>query len=277
MRFTRHHLRSGNCTPILACPDYANFHVAVPIALIGVLAFFCGAIRAAHGASSEPPPVQNVEVTIFAAPDELSAVVERTRDGESLSPMGEMIGPGGLKWFMVKTRTGNVGWIKATDNTASRKIDGHFRSLPNEVTTIEPASTSASISLKTSAKGAITVPVKVVRAKVTVPVTFNNSVTSYLAIDTGAAQTMISKRLARDLRLLSLALEGRRGIGGSVTVDVGRVESIKVGDAEVTNMRVSIHDHGLDRDYEGLLGFDFLGHFTMSLDSAKQVLVLTPR
>ena len=185
MRFTRGHSRSGNCTPILACSDYANFHVAVLIALIGALALFCGATRAAHGASSESSPVQNVEVTIFAAPDELSAVVERTREGESLSPMGEMIGPGGLKWFMVKTRTGNVGWIKATDNTTSRKIDGHFRSLPNEVTTIEPASTSASISSKTSAKGAITVPVKVVRAKVTVPVTFNNSVTSYLAIDTG--------------------------------------------------------------------------------------------
>jgi len=275
MRITSNRSRSRR--QILVCFDRAKFRLCLLAALISVPPFICGASRDVHGASSQPPPAQNVEIMVFAAPDEFSALVETIRDGESLLPMGEMTVPGGLKWFMVKTRTGNVGWIKATDNTASRKIDGHFRSLPNEVTIIEPASTSASISSKTSAKGVITVPVKVVRAKVTVPVTFNNSVTSYLAIDTGAAQTMISKRLARDLRLLSLALEGRRGIGGSVTVDVGRVESIKVGDAEVTNMRVSIHDHGLDRDYEGLLGFDFLGHFNMSLDSAKQVLVLTPR
>lgn len=277
MRSTRHRLRSSNCTPILPSPDQTNFYLAVLIVLISVLAFLCGATRAAHSAASQPAPTQNADIMVFAAPDESSAPVETIRDGESLSPMGEMTGPGGLKWFMVKTRTGNIGWIKASDNSATRKIDGHFRALPNEVTIISPAGTSVPISSQTSTKGAITIPVRVVRAKVTVPVTFNNSVTSYLAIDTGAAQTMISKRLASDLRLLSLALEGRRGIGGSVTVDVGRVESIKVGDAEVTNMRVSIHDHGLDRDYEGLLGFDFLRHFNMSLDSAKQVLVLTPR
>jgi predicted aspartyl protease len=66
------------------------------------------------------------------------------------------------------------------------------------------------------------------------------------------------------------------GIGGSVVVDVGQVESVKVGDAEVKNMRVSIHDRGYDFGSEGLLGFDFLGSFQMSVDTEKQVMVLTP-
>ena len=56
MRFTRHHLRSGNCTPILACPDYANFHVAVPIALMGSWRFSAALSvpRMAHPASLRP-------------------------------------------------------------------------------------------------------------------------------------------------------------------------------------------------------------------------------
>jgi len=60
-------------------------------------------------------------------------------------------------------------------------------------------------------------------------------------------------------------------------VDVGRVDSIKVGDAEAQNMRVSIHDFTLDSSYEGLLGFDFLGRYQMSVDTEKQLMVLTPR
>jgi hypothetical protein len=42
-------------------------------------------------------------------------------------------------------------------------------------------------------------------------------------------------------------------------------------------MQVSIHDRIMELGYEGLLGFDFLGRFQMSVDSDKQVLVLTPR
>jgi gag-polyprotein putative aspartyl protease len=239
------------------------------------LALFCSEPRPAHTASSQPA----LEVMVFEAPDEFSAMVETIRDGESLSPMAETSGPGGLKWFMVKTRNGNVGWIKASDNPAVRKIDVHFRSMPKEVTVFGPAGAAepTSSSSKASQTGAITIPVKINGVQVAVPVTFNNSVTGYLVVDTGAAQTMISKRIAKDLRLQSLASAGMRGIGGSVIVDVGRVESIRVGEAEVKNMRVSIHDSLVDRGYEGLLGFDFLSRFNMSLDSAKQVMILTPR
>ena len=55
--------------------------------------------------------------------------------------------------------------------------------------------------------GPITIPVKIDGPKIVVPVTFkngNSSTTGYLAVDTGAAQTMVSKRIARDLRLLSM-------------------------------------------------------------------------
>jgi predicted aspartyl protease len=180
---------------------------------------------------------------------------------------------------MVKTKSGNVGWIKAGDSSAAKKIDVHFRSLPNEVTSIGPGSSPPPSTPSTPARGVIAIPVKINGPKVVVPVTFkngNSTATGYLAVDTGAAQTMISTRIAREIRLLSIDSQRRFGIGGSVVVDVGLVESVNVGGAEVNGMRVSIHDRVLDLGYEGLLGFDFLGRFQMAVDSKKQVMMLTP-
>ena len=263
----------------LACIKHRAFRrsVLLSVAAIFSLVLLGGALREAHAASSQPTLGQNAEVMVFTAPDEFSTLVETVRDGESLSPMGEMTGPGGSKWFMVKTRNGNVGWIRAGDSTTLRKIDGHFRSLPSEITLIGPGNAPAAVSSKTPATGAITIPVKMMGGHAIVPVTFNNSVTGNLMVDTGAGRTMVSKRIAMDLRLRSTGSGTRYGIGGYVTVSSARIESVKVGEVEIQNMPVSIHDFSPDPRYEGLLGIDFLGRFHMALDSAKQIMVLTPR
>jgi predicted aspartyl protease len=241
------------------------------------LTLFFSVFNGAYGASGPAPSTHTVEVMVFTAADEFSPVVETIRDGESLSPLGEMSGPGGSKWFMVKTKNGNLGWIKAADNIAARKIDVHFRSLPNEITAIGPGSPAMAASSKASVNGAITIPVKMLGGHAIVPVTFNNSVTGNLMVDTGAGRTMVSKRIATNLRLHSTGSGTGYGVGGQVTVGIARVESVRVGDVEIQNMSVSIYDFSPDPRYEGLLGIDFLGRFHMSLDSAKQVMVLTPR
>jgi predicted aspartyl protease len=231
-------------------------------------------------ASSPQSPAQGGEVQVFASADESSPIIESVSDGKSLSPIAEMTGAGGFKWFMVKTRSGNVGWIKASDNLGATKIDDHFRSLPKDSTLVGPVSGGPEPVSTTPVTGTITIPVKIDGPKIVVPVTFkngNSSTTGYLAVDTGAAQTMVSKRIAREIRLLSMGSQKRIGIGGAVNVDVGLVEAVRVGRAEIKNMQVSIHDRVMDLGYEGLLGFDFLGRFQMSVDSDKQVLVLTPR
>jgi predicted aspartyl protease len=176
----------------------------------------------------------------------------------------------------VKTRNGNVGWIKAGDNNAAKKVDGHFRSLPNESPVIRSSGMPESAS-KTPANGAIAIPVKVRGSKVIVAVTFNNSIAANLLLDTGASRTMISTRIARDLRLHSTGSGGGYGIGGYVTVSTARIESVKMGEVEMRDLPVMIHDFSPDPSYEGLLGFDFLSHFHMSLDLQKAMLVLTPR
>lgn len=220
-------------------------------------------------------PDQTV-VDVFITPDESSLVIESLRDGQSLSPMAEMTAAGGLKWFMVKTTNGNIGWIKAGENNAAKKIDGHFRSLPNENPVIRPTSPVES-TLNSPPKGAHVIPVKVSGSKVIVSVNFNNSTTAHLLLDTGASRTMISSRIAKILRLQSIGSGTGYGIGGLVTVSAARVESVKLGEVERQNLLVMIHDFSPDASYEGLLGFDFLSHFHMSLDLQKALLVLTPR
>jgi hypothetical protein len=130
------------------------------------------------------------------------------------------------------------------------------------------------------AAGAITIPVKIYGRQVLVPVNFqsgSSAAAAYLVLDTGAMQTMISKRMARDLRLRSIASQAHSGISGSMVADAAVVDVVKVGSVGLRNMPVTIHDLPSGFGSEGLLGFDFLGRFQMSIDSEKQVLVLTPR
>jgi hypothetical protein len=230
----------------------------------------------APAASSQQVSAEQPDVQVFTAPDESSLLVESVKDGESLSPLAEMKGTGGLKWFMVKTRNGNVGWIKAGDNNAAKKVDSHFRSLPNENSVLRLSGMPEAAS-KIPVNRAIAVPVRIRGSKVIVAVTFNNSVAANLLLDTGASRTMISTRIARDLRLHSTGSGGGYGIGGYVTVSTARMESVKMGEVEIRDLPVMIHDFSLDPNYEGLLGFDFLSRFHMSLDLQKALLVLTPR
>lgn len=89
--------------------------------------------------------------------------------------------------------------------------------------------------------------------------------------------TMISRRLAASLAIPSTGAGLFSGIGGTVSAQIARVDSIKVGDAEVSGMTVSIHDVSRFPQFDGLLGMDFLGRFQVSVDAAKKLLVLTTR
>jgi len=219
----------------------------------------------------------SAEVQVFSSADESSAPIETVNDGASLTPMVEMTGAGGARWFMVKTPAGNVGWIKAGENPAARQVDGHFRTLPKESVSLGPTTHPSAAGAKVSASGTITIPIQMRGRHAIVAVTFNDAVSGNLVLDTGASQTMISKRIANDLRLYSSGAGTRIGIGGPVTVSTATIDSVRIGDADVKNMRVSIHDLPFNMFEEGLLGMDFLGRFQMSLDMEKRVLILSPR
>ena len=244
------------------------------LAAAAIVASFGSNLQAA---SSQSRPSVNERVEVFNSAEETATLIETVSDGASLTPLAEIMGAGGVKWFMIKTPAGNVGWIKAGENSAARQVDGHFRALPKESTSISPAGNSPDSLVKTSSQGKATIPIQVRGRHIIVAVTFNDSVTGNLVLDTGAGQTMISKRIANDLRLYSTGAGTRIGVGGAVSVSTANIDAIRVGDADVKNMRVSIHDLPFNAFEEGLLGMDFLGHFQMSLDIEKRVLILAPR
>jgi predicted aspartyl protease len=216
------------------------------------------------------------QIQLFTAPDESSALVASVGPEAGLSPMAETLGAGGEKWHLVKSKSGLVGWIKASDTEESKKLESFFKSLPTSPTVFSPGEPS-SPSSTARPHGVVEVPVDARGSLVIVPVTFNGSVTANLALDTGATTTLVSRRIATSLALHNVGSATGITVGGPVTRPIARLESLKVGAAEVRNLLVSIHDFHPDPRVEGLLGLDFLRHFQVSLDARKQLLTLSPR
>lgn len=252
----------------------------MPVAVhFGVL-LLLGLLRVSLlGAQSLPaiqPSSDSSEIRLFGAPDESAQLLQSIKKGEVLSPVAETKGAGGAKWYLVRTESGSVGWLKGDDSEQSKKLADFFRSLPDET---RP---SRSISLPeppsgSLPRGTIVVPVEAAGSAVIVPVILNRSLRAYLMLDTGATGTLVSRRIASNLGLPKIGSTKVFTVGGPVTRPIARLRSLKVGEAEVQNLVVLIHDFHPHPRIEGLLGMDFLRRFHVSLDSRKQLLVLNPR
>jgi aspartyl protease/uncharacterized protein DUF4124 len=99
-----------------------------------------------------------------------------------------------------------------------------------------------------------------------------------LVLDTGADRTMVSPSA---LGRLGIAVaDGSpaqiKGITGSTQGSVVQVASVEVGQARVGPLRIVVHDADL-RKADGLLGRDFLEHFTVTIDSKEQQVTLVPK
>lgn len=224
-------------------------------------------------ATIHPIPTAS-EIQLFIAPDESSAVIATLNPDDELSPVADILIGEGIRWYLVKVKNGAIGWIKRKNTEELRKIEKFFKSLPVEPSL--PVSTDAPFS-GDSASRTISVPVEMNGTWIVVPVTFNRALRGYLQLDTGASTTLVSSRIAKNLSLSPLG--SRRGVtvGGIITVSAARLSSLKVGDAEVNDLIVSIHDFSPHPRVEGLLGMDFLKHFHVSIDARRKLLVLGPR
>ena len=226
----------------------------------------------AAGEKTPVPERQPSAIQIYASADDSALPMGTLAPGEKPTPIAASQSGGGVKWFLVKAKSGIVGWIKQDDSEQAKQADNFFRALP-----VEPRDIVIPIPVKSAATApgnTVLVPVTLMGGSVIVPVTFNGSVTANLLLDTGASMTMISRRLASNLALVNTGAGLFSGIGGTVSTQIGRVNSIKVGDAEVSALPVSIHD--IPR-FEGLLGMDFLSRFQVFVDPGKKLLMLTPR
>jgi predicted aspartyl protease len=216
------------------------------------------------------------EIQLFTAPDESSTVAATLESGEEISPLADTLVGEGARWYLVRAKNGTVGWIKQHDAEESKKLEKFFKALPMEPSVSITISPSSSLP-GSSGRNTITVPVVMNGRSVIVPVTLNGVLKAHLALDTGATITVVSRQIARSLALSPLGTSKVGTVGGTVTLPFARLGSLKVGDAEVQDLVVSIHDFSPDPHVEGLLGLDFLKNFHLSLDAKRSLLLLAPR
>ena len=99
-----------------------------------------------------------------------------------------------------------------------------------------------------------------------------------LILDTGADRTMVSPEALS--RLGITYADGPRaeikGVTGTTLGSMVEVNSIEVGQAKVGPLRIVAHDADLKKA-DGLLGRDFLEHFTVTIDSKEQQVTLAPK
>jgi hypothetical protein len=112
--------------------------------------------------------------------------------------------------------------------------------------------------------------------RIIIPVTFNESVTARMLLDTGSPGLMISPELAGRLGLLDeqggnlKVMAG--GIGGSAPAILAVVDSVKVGDARSEFLPATITKIP-SNEFEGLVGMDFMANYRIGIDTKDSIVV----
>jgi hypothetical protein len=119
--------------------------------------------------------------------------------------------------------------------------------------------------------------------RIIIPVTFNETVTADMLLDTGSPGLLISPKLADRLGLIKeedgnlIVMAG--GIGGTVPAMLAVVDTLRVGDARA-EFSPAIITEVSSYHYEGLVGMDFLANYQINIHSDEDVVVfdeLPPR
>lgn len=105
---------------------------------------------------------------------------------------------------------------------------------------------------------------------VVIDVLLNRRLTAPMLLDTGADFTVLTKQVARDLRLSSLnhlPTQEFKTAGGTVRFPIATLQSLRVGAAEARDVEVAIDIDG--HMPMGLLGMTFLRHFKVTVDHQR--------
>lgn len=129
----------------------------VRIALIGWL-WFAAAAAQVGAAQSPGLTVRDANVPLYAQQDREAEPILRMPKGETLTPLAESVGQ--EIWYMVRTKQGQIGWVRAADVTVSTQVKDAFREKESAVSnwaavsedgkafagsyTVDPSSTAGS-------------------------------------------------------------------------------------------------------------------------------------
>jgi hypothetical protein len=97
-------------------------------------------------------------------------------------------------------------------------------------------------------------------------------------LDTGAGMTIISPELAKKLDIKQNNKDKATGAGGDVDVHFGIVKSLEVGGTRLEGPKVGIMDlagisKAIETDIDGIIGYNFLKEFRITIDYPKQVVM----
>lgn len=108
-----------------------------------------------------------------------------------------------------------------------------------------------------------------------------NGVPATMLLDTGASFTIVHPKLAQRAGI-EIPLEARRVRtvvvgGGQIRMPLARARSLSVQQAAVEAIDVAVYD-ALPRleGVDGILGNNFLNHFTLTVDRQNRTLLLVP-
>ncbi|MEN8262979.1 MAG: retropepsin-like aspartic protease [Nitrospirota bacterium] len=115
-----------------------------------------------------------------------------------------------------------------------------------------------------------------VARRIIIPVTFNNSITVPMLLDTGAPGMHISVRLAEKLGILDND-QGKLwirtgGIGGSTPAILTIIETIQVGEIE-DRFIPTVISPSMFTGFEGLIGMDFMGNYSLKVDTVNRRII----
>ena len=108
-----------------------------------------------------------------------------------------------------------------------------------------------------------------------------NGLNARLLLDTGAGKTIIRPQLAqlagiepgREAPLAQITVAG----GGQLSVPLVRAGTLSINEAAVLAIEIGVYEVVPDLpDVDGILGSDYLSHFTVTIDRQKGTLLLVP-
>ena len=99
--------------------------ISLRIALLTFLLFLSPSAILFAADSPATLTVRDSGTPLYARQDRETEPIMRLEKGESLTPMAESVGQ--EMWYMVRTKQGQVGWVRGADITVSTQVKDAFK------------------------------------------------------------------------------------------------------------------------------------------------------